>query len=69
MAQTFDVGLNSEYYKNLVPSRDFLERRSSLQGTTYVQSADNLGSFFNKHIANLAHKAGHLESHENKPHA
>lgn len=34
MAQTFDVGLNSEYYKNLVQSRDFLERRSSLEGTT-----------------------------------
>lgn len=46
MAQTFDVGLNSKYYKNSVQSRDFLERHFSLWGTTYVQSADNLGSFF-----------------------
>lgn len=67
MAQTFDVGLNSEYYKNLVPSRDFLERQSSPSGTTYVWSADNLRSFFNKHISNLACKAGHLEGFENKP--
>lgn len=63
MAQTFDMGLNSEYYKNLVQSRDFLER----QATTYVWSADNFRAFFNKHISNLACKAGHLESHENKP--
>ena len=63
MAQTFDMGLNSEYYKNLVQSRDFLER----QVTTSVWSADNLRAFFNKHLSNLARKEGHLESPENKP--
>lgn len=67
MAQTFDVGLNSEYYKKLVQSGDFLERPSSPWGPTYVWSADNLRSFFNKHVSSLARKAGHLESHENKP--